>query len=78
MAAEKKSTVAVVMGSDSDLEVMKSCVEMLKDFDGAITGNDKKKLYIYSGHQETVTQVLVGINATNWQCIMHNFGKIIL
>ena len=33
MASDKKSIVAVVMGSDSDLEVMKSCVEMLKDFD---------------------------------------------
>ncbi|MHC4212412.1 MAG: 5-(carboxyamino)imidazole ribonucleotide mutase [Planctomycetota bacterium] len=33
MASEKKSTVAVVMGSDSDLDVMKSCIEMLKDFD---------------------------------------------
>ena len=33
MASEKKSTVAVVMGSDSDLDVMKSCVETLKDFD---------------------------------------------
>jgi len=32
MAAEKKSLVAVVMGSDSDMEVMKSCVEQLKDF----------------------------------------------
>jgi len=28
----KKSPVAVVMGSDSDLEVMKSCVEQLKEF----------------------------------------------
>ncbi len=33
MTSENKSTVAVVMGSDSDLDVMKSCVEMLKDFD---------------------------------------------
>ncbi len=33
MVSENKSTVAVVMGSDSDLDVMKSCVEMLKDFD---------------------------------------------
>jgi len=32
MANEKKSPVAVVMGSDSDMEVMKSCVEQLKDF----------------------------------------------
>lgn len=32
MASEKKSTVAVVMGSDSDLDVMKSCVGMLQDF----------------------------------------------
>jgi phosphoribosylaminoimidazole carboxylase PurE protein len=28
----KKSTVAVVMGSDSDLPTMKSCVDQLKDF----------------------------------------------
>ncbi len=28
----KKSTVAVVMGSDSDLPVMKSCIDQLKDF----------------------------------------------
>ena len=33
MSSENKSTVAVVMGSDSDLDVMKSCVETLKDFD---------------------------------------------
>jgi len=32
MAAEKKSLVAVVMGSDSDMEVMKSCIEQLKGF----------------------------------------------
>ncbi len=31
MAAEKKSAVAIVMGSDSDMEVMKSCIEQLKD-----------------------------------------------
>jgi len=31
MAAEKKSPVAIVMGSDSDMEVMKSCIEQLKD-----------------------------------------------
>ena len=30
--AEKKSPVAVIMGSDSDMEVMKSCIEQLKDF----------------------------------------------
>lgn len=33
MVSENKSTVAVVMGSDSDLDVMKSCIETLKDFD---------------------------------------------
>jgi len=32
MGTVKKSTVAVVMGSDSDLAVMKSCVDMLKEF----------------------------------------------
>lgn len=33
MASEKKSgQVAVVMGSDSDLAVMKSCIEQLKEF----------------------------------------------
>jgi phosphoribosylaminoimidazole carboxylase PurE protein len=32
MATENKSTVAVVMGSDSDLKIMKSCVEQLQDF----------------------------------------------
>jgi 5-(carboxyamino)imidazole ribonucleotide mutase len=34
MASEKKgkSTVAVVMGSDSDLGVMQTCVDTLKDF----------------------------------------------
>ncbi len=31
MATEKKSAVAIVMGSDSDMEVMKSCIEQLKD-----------------------------------------------
>ncbi len=32
MASEKTPPVAVVMGSDSDLKVMKSCVEMLESF----------------------------------------------
>ncbi len=34
MASEKtiKSPVAVVMGSDSDLDVMQSCIDMLRDF----------------------------------------------
>ena len=32
MVSEKTTPVAVVMGSDSDLEVMKSCVAQLKDF----------------------------------------------
>jgi 5-(carboxyamino)imidazole ribonucleotide mutase len=32
MASEKKSTVAVVMGSDSDMVVMQSCIDTLKDF----------------------------------------------
>lgn len=31
-AKGKQSPVAVVMGSDSDLEVMKSCVDQLKEF----------------------------------------------
>ncbi len=30
--SEKKTAVAVVMGSDSDMAVMRSCVEMLGDF----------------------------------------------
>ena len=33
MASEKKTPVAIVMGSDSDLPVMKSCIEQLKSFD---------------------------------------------
>ena len=32
MVSEKKSVVAVVMGSDSDMGVMKSCIEVLGDF----------------------------------------------
>jgi phosphoribosylaminoimidazole carboxylase PurE protein len=32
MAPEKKSPVAVVMGSDSDMPVMQSCIEQLRDF----------------------------------------------
>jgi len=32
MASEKKSPVAVVMGSDSDMGVMQSCIEQLRDF----------------------------------------------
>ena len=32
MASEKTSPVAVVMGSDSDMDVMKSCIDTLKDF----------------------------------------------
>jgi len=32
MASKKTSSVAVVMGSDSDMEVMKSCVETLCEF----------------------------------------------
>ena len=32
MVSEKKTTVAVVMGSDSDMEVMQSCVEQLRYF----------------------------------------------
>jgi phosphoribosylaminoimidazole carboxylase PurE protein len=32
MASEKTAPVAVVMGSDSDLEVMQSCVEQLREF----------------------------------------------
>ncbi|UCC22521.1 MAG: 5-(carboxyamino)imidazole ribonucleotide mutase [Planctomycetota bacterium] len=33
MASEKKSPVAVVMGSDSDMGVMQSCIEQLGDFE---------------------------------------------
>src|SRR5512133_102180 len=32
MASEKTASVAVVMGSDSDLGVMQSCVEQLREF----------------------------------------------
>jgi len=32
MVSEKKSSVAVVMGSDSDMAVMQSCIEGLGDF----------------------------------------------
>jgi len=32
MVSEKPTPVAVVMGSDSDLKVMKKCVEQLEDF----------------------------------------------
>lgn len=32
MASEKTAPVAVVMGSDSDLDVMQSCVEQLREF----------------------------------------------
>jgi phosphoribosylaminoimidazole carboxylase PurE protein len=32
MVSENKTAVAVVMGSDSDMAVMQSCVETLKDF----------------------------------------------
>jgi len=32
MKSEKTSPVAVVMGSDSDMSVMESCIETLKDF----------------------------------------------
>jgi phosphoribosylaminoimidazole carboxylase PurE protein len=32
MASEKKSPVAVVMGSDSDMPVMQGCIEQLRDF----------------------------------------------
>jgi len=33
MASEKKSQVAILMGSDSDLEVMKSCIKQLESFE---------------------------------------------
>lgn len=33
MVSEKTSPVAVVMGSDSDMKVMKSCIEQLGQFD---------------------------------------------
>jgi phosphoribosylaminoimidazole carboxylase PurE protein len=32
MAEKKKNPVAVVMGSDSDMKVMKGCIETLRDF----------------------------------------------
>ena len=32
MVSEKKTAVAVVMGSDSDMAVMQSCIETLRDF----------------------------------------------
>ena len=32
MVSEKKTAVAVVMGSDSDMDVMQSCIEQLGDF----------------------------------------------
>jgi len=32
MVSEKKSAVAVVMGSDSDMEVMRGCIEQLGEF----------------------------------------------
>ncbi len=32
MASEKKSAVAVVMGSDSDMDVMRGCIEQLGEF----------------------------------------------
>jgi len=33
MAAKKTSPVAIVMGSDSDMSVMKGCIDLLGDFD---------------------------------------------
>jgi phosphoribosylaminoimidazole carboxylase PurE protein len=32
MVSEKKAPIAIVMGSDSDLEVMQNCIEQLKSF----------------------------------------------
>jgi 5-(carboxyamino)imidazole ribonucleotide mutase len=32
MVSEKNTAVAVVMGSDSDMDVMRSCIEQLEDF----------------------------------------------
>jgi phosphoribosylaminoimidazole carboxylase PurE protein len=32
MESENQSAVAVIMGSDSDMDVMKSCIEQLEDF----------------------------------------------
>ena len=32
MASDTKTPVAVIMGSDSDLDVMKSCIKQLKEF----------------------------------------------
>jgi 5-(carboxyamino)imidazole ribonucleotide mutase len=33
MVSEKTAPVAIVMGSDSDMDVMKSCIKQLEDFD---------------------------------------------
>jgi len=32
MVSEKKAVIAVVMGSDSDMDVMRSCIEELREF----------------------------------------------
>ena len=32
MVSEKKAAIAVVMGSDSDMDVMRSCIEELREF----------------------------------------------
>ena len=32
MVSEKKAAVAIVMGSDSDMDIMRSCIEQLRDF----------------------------------------------
>jgi phosphoribosylaminoimidazole carboxylase PurE protein len=37
MVSEKTASVAVVMGSDSDLKVMESCVEQLREFGVEVT-----------------------------------------
>jgi 5-(carboxyamino)imidazole ribonucleotide mutase len=33
MSKQNQTTVAVIMGSDSDMDVMKSCIDILKGFD---------------------------------------------
>ena len=33
MVSEKNSTIAIIMGSDSDMAVMQSCIEQLKSFE---------------------------------------------
>lgn len=32
MVSEKKASIAIIMGSDSDMDVMRSCIQQLEDF----------------------------------------------